>query len=270
RWSKYHAPCDVNSLVDFIYSARISAFLAISLVLSTLGGILAYGIIKMDGIGQRSGWAWIFILEGLFSFLCGILAFMVLPHSPAHAHFLHHNEKEYIINELQNTGAIDRDEETDSLNQYGMRGLVIIISSTLATAGLVTFLVVESLNVKYGSLFLIVSGVYNGSPAASTWIANNAAPYTRRATATAFTSIMFQLGGVAGTWLLGTFSLPPRYKAATITLLILSLLIIVIAGINIAYLSSQNRQKALIRENSSRETEQPGLGDQSAWFKYCL
>lgn len=67
----------------------------------------------MDGIGNRPGWAWIFILEGLFSFLFGVSAFFLLPRSPAHARFFSAPEKEYVIAKLREDGSIGQDEEKD-------------------------------------------------------------------------------------------------------------------------------------------------------------
>ena len=33
------------------------------------GGILAYGLMQMDGIAGKTGWRWIFIMEGVVGFL---------------------------------------------------------------------------------------------------------------------------------------------------------------------------------------------------------
>ncbi|KAG6870295.1 hypothetical protein C0992_000483, partial [Termitomyces sp. T32_za158] len=121
-----------------------------------------------------------------------------------------------------------------------------------------------SLHVKYGSLFLIVTGAQSATPALLTWGANNASPYTRRATASAVGSIMSNSGGILATWLLGTLSPAPLYRKAAMTFLIFSVLIFLLSGINIIYLNSQNRRKAVIRAAMSPEEEKPGLGDRSA------
>lgn len=34
-------------------------------------GLLAFAIAKMDGVGSKSGWAWIFILEGAVTVFLG-------------------------------------------------------------------------------------------------------------------------------------------------------------------------------------------------------
>lgn len=42
---------------------RNAVFYLIGSMASGLGGILAYGLMQMDGISGRSGWEWIFIVS---------------------------------------------------------------------------------------------------------------------------------------------------------------------------------------------------------------
>jgi hypothetical protein len=67
----------------------------------------------MDGIGTRPGWAWIFILEGLFTFLFGASSFFLLPRSPMHVHFFNDMEKEYVTDRLRAAGSTGRNEDDD-------------------------------------------------------------------------------------------------------------------------------------------------------------
>jgi hypothetical protein len=133
-----------------------------------------------------------------------------------------------------------------------------------------TFVGAHTNAVRYGSLFLSITGVYCSAPALSTWSANNAAPHTRRATAIAIGFIMTNSGGILATWLLGSLSKAPLYRNATITLLIFSIFMVLIAGANTYYLWLQNKKKAQIRATMARSEEKPGLGDRSAWFIYNL
>jgi hypothetical protein len=50
----------------------------------------------MDGIGGRPGWAWIFILEGLFTILVACVSPWVLQDFPESAKFLTEAERMYI------------------------------------------------------------------------------------------------------------------------------------------------------------------------------
>lgn len=62
------------------------------------GGLLAAAISKMDGIGGKPGWAWIFILEGLFTVLCAIASFWILADFPENAKFLSTTESMSSLN----------------------------------------------------------------------------------------------------------------------------------------------------------------------------
>ena len=101
---------------------RISAFFSAASISGAFSGLLAFGIINMNGIGNRPGWAWIFILEGLFTVIFGLFSYILLPSSPAHARFLTEDEKRYVISELKEDGATGRDESIDgfSWEEVGM------------------------------------------------------------------------------------------------------------------------------------------------------
>ncbi|GAA6020852.1 hypothetical protein JCM10207_001681 [Rhodosporidiobolus poonsookiae] len=70
------------------------------------GGILAFGISKMGGVGGKPGWAWIFILEGLATFVVGVWAIFMIQDFPEDAKFLNEHERAFIVNRLkEDTGA---------------------------------------------------------------------------------------------------------------------------------------------------------------------
>ncbi|KAG6834139.1 hypothetical protein H0H93_011602, partial [Arthromyces matolae] len=304
----------------------------------SFSGIFAYGIVRLDGIAGHPGWAWIFILEGLFSVVCGIVLFFILPRSPAHARFLKTQEKEYLIAHLRQSGTMDVTEDegpfqprefvkairgphvwmgtimtflmgntdpgfsftpsivvglgytnTDAQlysaypsvvaavfamitaylsDRYGARGVIIICSNLLAVIGLAVFLAVKQLHIKYMALFLATSGSLSASPSIITWVANNSSPYLRRVSATAISSIAFQLGGVISSSLFGAFNL----NTLTISLLAFEVTISIVASMNVLYLMNENRRKKLERERLTQEglQEERGLGDRSAWYEYNL
>lgn len=128
----------------------------------------------------------------------------------------------------------------------------------------------NSHHIQYTSLFLSLPGIYTTAPTLSTWVANNASPHARRAAAIAISFTMTNPGGILGTWLLGSLSPTPRYTLATRVLLAFSVGMFVVSGLNTWYLYDQNRKKDEIRRTTTREQEDPGLGDKSAWFKYAL
>ncbi|KAF8629371.1 hypothetical protein AX17_005667 [Amanita inopinata Kibby_2008] len=95
---------------------RITAFFSTASISGAFSGILAYGIIHMNGVGGRPGWAWIFILEGLFTFLFGLCSYFILPRSPAHAKFLSEKERAYVIARLKEDGTMAHDDAVDSFS----------------------------------------------------------------------------------------------------------------------------------------------------------
>jgi len=50
---------------------RIAIFFSAATIAGAFGGILAFGIEKMEGIGGLHGWQWIFCLEGIGNFCFG-------------------------------------------------------------------------------------------------------------------------------------------------------------------------------------------------------
>ena len=51
----------------------MAIFFSAATAAGAFGGLLARGIVEMNGVGGKAGWAWIFILEGLITFVIGTL-----------------------------------------------------------------------------------------------------------------------------------------------------------------------------------------------------
>ncbi|KAI9372451.1 major facilitator superfamily domain-containing protein [Aspergillus egyptiacus] len=85
---------------------RNAAFYLIGSMASGFGGVLAYGLMQMDGIGGKTGWEWIFIIEGLFTCVLGVGSYAILvdfpEQSPKSWHFLNETEAQYIVASIQN------------------------------------------------------------------------------------------------------------------------------------------------------------------------
>ncbi|KAF9447485.1 MFS general substrate transporter [Macrolepiota fuliginosa MF-IS2] len=82
-------------------SLRIALFFSSASLSGAFSGLLAAAIQNMNGIGGRPGWAWIFILEGLFSVIIGLISFFIVPSTPADCKFLTPTEKELIQTRLE-------------------------------------------------------------------------------------------------------------------------------------------------------------------------
>ncbi|EAU82199.2 hypothetical protein CC1G_10601 [Coprinopsis cinerea okayama7 len=100
---------------------RISVFFSAASLSGAFSGLLAFGIINMHGVGNKPGWAWIFILEGLFTFCFGVTSFVLLPRSPAHATFLRKEERDYVMARLKEDGAVERDDRVDKFSWKEVR-----------------------------------------------------------------------------------------------------------------------------------------------------
>ncbi|KIN95357.1 hypothetical protein M404DRAFT_1007500 [Pisolithus tinctorius Marx 270] len=320
---------------------RITTFFAAASLTGAFSGLLAAAITHMDGIGGKPGWTWIFFVEGMFTFLFGIVSFFVLPRSPETAGFLSSEERRYVVSKLKSSKAISEDERKDDFSwievlrafkspqvlllsvitffngtqllglavfeptivaglgytgnkaqlmsvppfvlaflasvisafvsdRYGCRGLTMIFFSLWCLIGFSMFYASTSQHVRYASLFFSVTGTYAIAPAGVTWIVNNSAPHIRRASSVAFASVTSTVGGILAIWLLGSLSPGPNYTTATIILMVMSIGIVVLASLNLFYLSHQNRAKAETRLSMVKGEEPEHLGDRSAWFIYTL
>ncbi|KAA8642835.1 uncharacterized protein ATNIH1004_009588 [Aspergillus tanneri] len=90
-------PC-LNLYLTMVYrreeqAKRVSYLMSCAAISGAVGGLLAYGLLHMDGIGGKAGWRWVYIIEGLFSILCAFLIWFGLPNDPAKAYFLTDEEK---------------------------------------------------------------------------------------------------------------------------------------------------------------------------------
>ncbi|KAJ5150332.1 uncharacterized protein N7482_010790 [Penicillium canariense] len=90
-------PC-LNLYLTMVYrreeqAKRVSYLMSCAAISGAVGGLLAYAILHMDGVGGKAGWRWVYIIEGLFSGLCAILIWFGLPNNPAEAYFLTEEEK---------------------------------------------------------------------------------------------------------------------------------------------------------------------------------
>ncbi|MCJ1252070.1 hypothetical protein MMC30_009308 [Trapelia coarctata] len=63
-------------------SVRLAAFWSTLNVARVISSLLAAGILEMRGISGKPGWFWLFLLEGLLTFLIGFASYFYLPYSP--------------------------------------------------------------------------------------------------------------------------------------------------------------------------------------------
>ncbi|KAN0085884.1 Major facilitator superfamily domain containing protein [Tylopilus felleus] len=95
---------------------RIAVFYASTSLSGAFSGLLAAAIDHINGEGGKPGWAWIFILEGIFTFVFGVISFFFLPRSPEAARFLTDKERAYVISTLKQAGSVSEDGANDSFS----------------------------------------------------------------------------------------------------------------------------------------------------------
>lgn len=83
------------------FGIRAAIFFSAAAVSGSFGGLLAAAITKMDGVGNKKGWAWIFILEGLATILVGVASFWMVFDFPDEATFLSDTDRQRVLRRLK-------------------------------------------------------------------------------------------------------------------------------------------------------------------------
>ncbi|GAA6014330.1 hypothetical protein JCM10207_005423 [Rhodosporidiobolus poonsookiae] len=88
---------------------RVAVFFGGAALAGSAGGILAWGIGHIHG-GGLPNWAWIFVLEGIFTVLVGVTAYWWVPSYPREAKFLTERERAILLARLRADGDSADDE----------------------------------------------------------------------------------------------------------------------------------------------------------------
>ncbi|KAH8825764.1 major facilitator superfamily domain-containing protein [Flagelloscypha sp. PMI_526] len=94
-------------------SARVGIFFGGAALAGAFGGILAYAIGKMEGVGGRRGWAWIFILEGIITIAASIFAYWAVPTWSHKTKFLTEPERQVLLQRLREDSDAAEHEKFD-------------------------------------------------------------------------------------------------------------------------------------------------------------
>ncbi|KZL63343.1 major facilitator superfamily transporter [Colletotrichum incanum] len=114
---------------------RIGIFYTAASLSGAFGGLLARGLSAIGPKGGLEGWRWIFIIEGLITVACGIIAAIGLPNNLATAKILTAEEREWASLRLQTNveGRFNEREEKFRWSEVG-RGVFNIQVWLSATA----------------------------------------------------------------------------------------------------------------------------------------
>ncbi|KAA1083660.1 hypothetical protein PGT21_002914 [Puccinia graminis f. sp. tritici] len=80
---------------------RIALFWGTICVAGAASGLLTYAIIKLDGQWGHPGWAWVFLIEGFVTAVCGVIGFFILPARIETVRILTEEEKTLLILRLE-------------------------------------------------------------------------------------------------------------------------------------------------------------------------
>ena len=67
----------------------------------SFGGLLAYALENMQGLGGKGGWAWIFIIEGLATIVVALISIWMVHDFPDDAKFLSDADRARVIRRLK-------------------------------------------------------------------------------------------------------------------------------------------------------------------------
>lgn len=74
-------------------ATRISILFSANICGTAFAGLIAIGVYEMSGIAGLSGWRWLFILQGILTFIVSILAAFILPDEPLNTRWLSEDER---------------------------------------------------------------------------------------------------------------------------------------------------------------------------------
>ncbi|GAB0138810.1 hypothetical protein EsDP_00007032 [Epichloe bromicola] len=81
---------------------RIGIFYSAASLSGAFGGLLARGLSAIGPRGGLEGWRWILVLEGIMTFVAGVIAYFCLPNSVSTASYLTLEEREWATQRLAN------------------------------------------------------------------------------------------------------------------------------------------------------------------------
>jgi hypothetical protein len=104
------------------FQKRFSLLWVAGLVAGAFGGLLAYALYHMHGLGGYSGWRWIFIIEGLLSIVSAVPAKFLIADWPEQAKFLSSEEKQLL--KERNSRDVGEGARMDALDGAAMRRIM--------------------------------------------------------------------------------------------------------------------------------------------------
>jgi len=97
---------------------RAAIFFSAAALAGSFGGLLAAAIALMKGVGGRPGWAWIFILEGLFTVIVGGVSYWMVHDFPDEAKFLSDEDRARVLRRLREDQQSSAEHESFKMGYF--------------------------------------------------------------------------------------------------------------------------------------------------------
>ncbi|KAM0438552.1 hypothetical protein ACHAPT_001302 [Fusarium lateritium] len=81
-------------------ATRISILFTANICGTAFAGLIAIGVFKMSGIAGLAGWRWLFILQGIITFIVSIAAMFILPDEPRNTRWLSQEERDLAVSRI--------------------------------------------------------------------------------------------------------------------------------------------------------------------------
>ncbi|EAU33298.1 predicted protein [Aspergillus terreus NIH2624] len=254
------------------------------LVEGAFGGLLAFALYHMHGLGGYSGWRWIFIIEGLLSIVFAMPVKFIIADWPEHAKFLSEDEKQLLRERnSRDDGGGARMDRLDGpawkrimsdwkLYVGSLIYLPLVTPQPFLSPLLSNPLGGLNVHVRYMAVFIVTTGCYIVQPVAIVWMANNLSGHYKRAIGLAIQIGLGNLGGIVASNIFNSDA-APRYTVGYSVSLAMVVLCGIMGTVFAAGLAIENKK----RDQGQRdyrfqldETIRNNLGDDDPTFRFSL
>lgn len=83
-------------------ATRMSILYTGALAATAVAGLIAIGIFEMSGLGGISGWKWLFIIQGILTFVVAVAAAFILPDEPLKTKWLSEAQRQLAHDRIHN------------------------------------------------------------------------------------------------------------------------------------------------------------------------